>query len=801
MISNYSSAIRRFALSVAYLALIGAADVAIAQQSSAPPSQAATSASDSQSEQLQEIVVHAEQRTEKLVAVPISVQAISGQQLSENAIADTRDLATIAPTINFSTGYSALGSAFSLRGVSSLALQSGIQPSTAMVLDGVAVSRQAEFISNLSDIDHIEILNGPQGTLFGKNSTAGVINIVTKAPTSALEGYVEASATNDAEYGTKFMFNVPVTDKVRVRMTGFYDDQHPLIKNLTGPDVLGAESYGANLKAHFILTDAVDFLLSGTYSHTKSSAGQFVPVGASEFGLAYEKSFIGAGTICRCVPTINTNEAAIDLYKTASGSGTLNWSLSDELNLISITSYRWFSENEGIDETLAPYSIIVGQRTPTPGEAGILFQGVDPGFANRNPDVFHYVSQEVRINYIGGPLNVVGGGYYEDYHETYALDLSNILDGSLLGLTPGVPFFVNQGYPHSRMTDRTASLFGDATFAITKMFKAFGGVRFTNERVAEDYHKASYFGPASQFNQLTGVFAAPPVGTVNANSAHTINNVSGRAGLQFEPNDGMNFYVSYAHGYKAPAVQLGQYLTAGTDPIIKPETADAIEVGAKVRLLENRMAMNIALFNERIHAIQELVVEPVGPTFQNELLNAGTLRTRGVEADATFVVTPEFRLRAAVAYDDTAYSGANIGCTTYQTVSRTCPNNPTAGVQSINGQQAVESPKVKYSLNSRYTNTLPGSDLNYFVNVDWTWQSGVYYELGDDPISRQSPYGLLNASVGLQGRKWEIQLYGKNLTNKLFYSYMNDIGILGEPVGYLSRDFQRYGGVKLTYRY
>jgi iron complex outermembrane receptor protein len=158
-------------------------------------------------------------------------------------------------------------------------------------------------------------------------------------------------------------------------------------------------------------------------------------------------------------------------------------------------------------------------------------------------------------------------------------------------------------------------------------------------------------------------------------------------------------------------------------------------------------------------------------------------------------------LRGAVAFDDTKYSGGNIACTTYETTTLTCPNNPVAGYESINGQQAIESPRLKYSLNVDYASKIPGSDVGYSANVDWTWQSRVYYELGDDPLSSQGAYGLLNASVGLQGKQWELQLFAKNLTNKLYFSYMNNIAILGMPIGYFSRDFQRYGGLRVTYHF
>ena len=215
--------------------------------------------------------------------------------------------------INFSTGNSANATAFSLRGVSSLAVQNGIQPSTAMVVDGVALARQSEFIANLGDIDHIEILNGPQGTLFGKNSTAGVINIVTNSPTRNYEALAEGLATTDSEFGGRVMANMPITDAIRIRLNGFYRDQEPIIKNIgPAPDVLGAKSYGGNFKLAADLASNVDVLLSASYSHINSSAGQFFPEAPSVFG-AFQQQVIAPATICRCKPTINTDEPAIDL--------------------------------------------------------------------------------------------------------------------------------------------------------------------------------------------------------------------------------------------------------------------------------------------------------------------------------------------------------------------------------------------------------------------------------------------------------------------------------------------------------
>jgi iron complex outermembrane receptor protein len=759
-----------------------------------------TVADSSQGGELAEMVVTAQRRTESLTNVPISIQAISSEQLASKAISDTRDLATIAPTINFSTGISVNATAFSLRGVSSLALQNGIQPSTAMIVDGVALARQAEFISSLSDIDHIEVLNGPQGTLFGKNSTAGVISIITKSPTNKFEGLVETTATNDSEYGIRGMTNLPISDSVRVRFNAFYRDQEPLVKNVgPAPDILGAKSYGGSFKVDIDLARNIDLLLSTAYSHANSSAGQFVPVAPSVFG-AFQQAVIGPATICRCRPTINTDEPAIDVSETKNVSGTFNWHITDNLALVSITNYSQFSEDSSVDEDLTPVGVIVGKGESRPG-TGYPFEAVYVGLKNRFPDRFHYLSQEVRINYEADPLNMVMGGYFQDYHDRYSLDIPTILDGSLLGLTPGTRFF-NSQYPQARVEDRTASVFGDATYAFAKVFKIFGGIRVTKERVAVDYHRDDYFGPASLLNLNTGVFGAPPINTVNTTAVQNVTNVSGRAGVQYEPTKGLNVYFSYAHGYKAPAVDVSQTLGAGKDPIIRPEIADSFEIGSKLRMYDNRIALNVALFNEKINDIQLGIIQP-GIVFNPVLINAGTLRTRGVEADAQWAVTSKLELTGALAYDDATYAGFNYVCNSTQLATNTCPNNPTAGFQSINGQQAIESPKIKYSMGANFADNLPGSRISYFAQVDWTWNSAIYYELGQDPLSREPGHGMLNAGVGFRGSdgKWAVQFFGKNLTNQFFYADLNNVAVIGRPIGYLTRDFQRYGGVRLTYNY
>jgi iron complex outermembrane receptor protein len=783
------------ALGASHLALLGATVHAETpgpkSQDPSPPAAAAHE----QDSGLYEIVVTAQRRAESLKDVPISVQALTGAQLSRQAMINTQDLASISPTVNFSSQNSANAASFSLRGVSSVAVQTGIQPSTAMVLDGVPVARQAEFLSELVDIERIEVLNGPQGTLFGKNSTAGVINIVTKRPTNAFEAMVEGLATTDEEYGVRAMVNAPLSEGARLRVGGFYRDQTPFVKNLSGPGGAGAKSWGINGKLDVDLSSDADFLLAGGYAHTNSSYGVIAPIGPSIFG-AQQQALVGA-PIVRGGTTVNNDTPNVDITRVSYVTGTLNWKLNDELSLVSISNYTNFSENSLEDSDATPAGANFGRGDSIPNTTYPFF-AVAVSIRDRFPLRYAYFSQELRMNYKSGPINAVFGLYYQNYHDSYRLELPFVLDGFLVGGTPG-QHYITDSPTSDRLKDRTASVFGDVTYALTDQIKVFGGLRFTDEKISVDYHRNDFFGPYSIFNPVTATFSAPPILTVNTKADNTTYNLSGRTGVQYEPTNNLNFYFSYARGYKGPAADVGTTLAPNTNPIIRPEIADAFEIGAKLRLFDQRVALNAAVFHEVINGIQETTVPPNGSTFTESLVNAGSLTTRGVEGDAQWAITPALRLGGGLAYVDATYSGFSFNC--YPT--QVCPNfGGRQGFQNLTGQQAVDSPKWKYSLTTDYENQFPGKELSYFGHVNWTWTSSVQHQLSEDPLTREPSHGLLGASVGIKwpDDRWEVQFFGKNLTNQHYYTYLYDIGTIGQ-IGFFPRDFERYGGVKVTYRY
>lgn len=770
---------------------------AIANAQSAPD-QASEASSGAQ---IEDIVVTAQRRAQSSRDVPISLQVVGAEQLAKNVVVDTRDLVAVTPTINFQNGASVVNSSFSLRGVSSAATAAGFQPSTGLVLDGVSIYSQGEFISRLGDVDRVEVLNGPQGTLFGKNSTAGVINVVTKQPTDTFAGEVEAYVTNDDEVYTRGMINVPL-GVARLRVNGFYQNQQPLFKNLTGLRApVGQKSYGVNAKLAFDIGPDATFTLDGTYAHTDSSANQDAPIGPPFIG-ALQQALTGVG-YGRGITTVNQNTEAQDVFTAKRLSGTLSWKASDALSLTSITNYSRFRNDYDLDIDLTPAGGNVGRGEIIPNSSyPIQYFSVFDTLGHL-PTLTRYWSQEIRANYEAGPISVVAGLYYQDARINTAVNQPIGLDGAFVGQTPG-DLYLTDTRSRAKIRNKSASIFGDLTYKITDQFKFFGGLRYTHETYDFDYSRVEYFTPRANYNPITGEFSVAPVASYAVIADRSINNLSGRVGAQFEPNRNVNIYASAGKGYKGPSGNTAASLPVGRDPIVEPEKATAFEVGAKLRMLDNRLALNGALFYEKINNIQATLFDPANTSsFSFVLQNAGALKTRGFEGDASFAATPELRLTGALAYVKATYKGFAVDCNPTQVATNTCPNDPRVGSQDGTGLPAIGSPRWKYSIGADYEHVFESNGMAIFGNVTWTWTDAIQYTLNNDPDTVEPSHGMLNASIGVKGAddKWELQLFGKNLTNEFYYSWLVTAQPLGAPLGFFSRDIKRYGGIRAKVRF
>jgi iron complex outermembrane receptor protein len=748
-------------------------------------------------EGIQEIVVTAQRRDEKLKDVPISVQSVGADVLHQNAALDTKALTQLFPTLNYSESSSAGSSGFALRGVQDYAAAGSIQPSTALVIDGVPIMRQAEFIREMADIDRIEVLNGPQGTLFGKNSTAGVINILTKRPTDTLEGNIDVGATTDKEYSTRAMINIPFNDTVQLRTNGFFRNQNPLIPNIY-PDrksVGSAESFGGQSRLNISFGDDRSLLLSGSYSRLDSTWDELLPIVAGMYPNYAQTIGLPLG---RVTPRVNSDSPGNDILRTYNGTAELNWRLTDTWNLVSVSAYRHVYEdfNGNFDGLPVGWNQGVG-FSPNPYNYPVGFSNVR---LPARPDVEAYWSEELRLNYASGPINAIMGGFYQSARNDFVQNANFYLNGSLVG-EPADTTWLPYAYTHTLVHDKTGSIFGDITYALTGQVKVFGGLRLTRETLDTDYDRTNYFIEFGDgLNPITGAITAPPSGGLVFSEGKSYNNVSGRAGIQWEPNDRTNYYTSYSHGYKGPGTQQSSTLDSEAHAFVNPEIADSFEIGSKVRLFDSRLAIDLAVFYESIKHIQETAIPP-GGGINIELVNAGTLLTRGVESTIQLAATQHLKFNGGVVYDKADYHNFRYSCNSAQTPGvGSCAAD---GTQDISGQPAIGSPRWKGTMDISYSGPLPSQLANYVARIGYVWVSSIQYGLGDDPLTREPSHGLLDASIGFTSndRHWDLQLYGRNLTDKLFYSGLISAPFLAAEFGYLTRDFHRYGGLSIKYSF
>jgi len=755
---------------------------------------------DDLSEVIPDIIVTAQRREEAISTEPISVQAISGAQLSKFGASDTLALTQLSPSLSFTQSASSNNSGFTMRGVSSAALTGSVQPSVAMIVDGVPVYRTGEFISDLNDIERIEVLRGPQGTLFGKNSTAGLINVIQQAPVREFKASLEAGATTDTEYLVRGMLNVPVSDVLGLRISAVHRDQAPLVRNL-GPagDVAGDKVDAVSAKLLF--KPGLDFklLLSGSYSDRRSSYNQFITSLPSPSLASLQEQITG-------LPygpenhTVSTDMPAKDLSKTSGLNAEASWYVDDSVTLTSLTGYHHVATDDELDSDNTPLGYTKG-RGPTsdPRTALLPLLSVDPGLP-REPEKINYWSQELRFNYDSDRTSVVAGLYYQDAVVRGSSRTPLVLNFSV------PPFYSDD--PHAyHYTDRTSAVFGDITRKFIDTVSAFAGLRYTHESLDLDYHHDSYFTTVGAgYDPLTDQVTAPPVLSVDFSQRHAENRLSGRGGFKWEPGTGQNYYVSYNLGYKGPALDTSSAAVAG-QAVLKPEIAKGYEIGTKQRMLDGRLAASLSLYYLRIDGIQ--VASVIEGTTSTRLINAGALNSKGAEGELQFAVTKALRLDGGFAYTAAHYAGdIRYSCNYPQTSGAlggcitTDPKYP-GGYQQLDGKDAVNSPKWRFNVDGRYElrDLIPGT---LSLDVAYIWTSQLQPALNQDPGLVIPRHGMLNASVTAtsENGRWQATLYGRNLTNEFYYSFNTEVaGFIGRQLSTVSRDFQRYGGITVTYRF
>jgi iron complex outermembrane receptor protein len=761
--------------------LVGAAAFALADVASAQGA-ATPAASSSDQVTVGEVIVSARHRPETLQTVPIAIAVVSGAQTASKNLNDIGDISQQVPSVDFRTGASNKDRTVFIRGTGTISTSPGVEPSVSTVVDGVVMARPGQATVDLLDLDHIEVLLGPQGTLFGKNASAGVVNIVTKNPPSTLGGYVDTSYFEGDEYRISAAVGGPIGDRVKALLSGFTSYYAGNVQNLYyNEKVNGYRHDGLRAKVIANPISNLTLTLSGDYTHSVDT----VPTGvvASSGQVAYCPSYLAHPPAANtCTPHVFTNNTAMAALLRGQGitPGLDNRTISDDTNskvaddnggvslqadyelgggyqLTSITAWRSWRNSQYQD-----YDQLSG------GAAQNL-----PGLIDTGHVGFTQTSQELRIASPKGHfIDYVAGLYYLGAvdQEVYERD---VFQGTA-AVRPGL------GVNHYGSSDNNYAVFGEANVNFTKQFRLIAGYR-------EVWDALSYYT-----NRVTNVPGTPPASTTTgvaapfaARGSETKAGWAGRVGLQYDISPDITTYATVSRGYKGPAYNVFFNMAKTNTPPLNPETSNSYELGFKSQLFEHRVQVNASAFWTDFSNYQANSTQIINNALVTNLVNAGSVTTRGFELGIAA------KPIAGLTYSfDGVYDDAHV-------VNFPCPTG-SAITCFINGGALPFAPRWKLHLEQDYRRPITDA-IDVDIDTDYNWQSSTQYQLSQTPDTIQPAYGIWNASIGLIGtqyRGWSARVLVKNILNQHYSSYLSH-GDLAGVMRWVPRDDDRYFGVNL----
>ncbi|WP_417450167.1 TonB-dependent receptor [Kordiimonas sp.] len=780
--------------------------------------------------QFEEIIVTAQKREETLQEVPIAVSVLSGNALRDNFVDSIDTLTTLAPSLTFSTSNSDKNASVRIRGVGSFTFANTVEPSVSFVVDGVSLARQGQGFQDLIDIERVEVLRGPQSTLFGKNASAGVINVVTKKPSKDFEydGEVQYAELDDVQ--VKASVSGPLSEKVGGRLSGFYKTRDGHIENLsTGRSGNGYENWGIRGKLLVEPSGALELQLIGEYRENKAECCQWTARGFGEDrdDVSYALNNSGQAflaSIGDVVPSPTNKEAFTngDLFNNSRQWGVsleANWDVG-EYTLTSISAVKsWdFDNSTDIDGTSNALPI---SATPVrdigigiPVSLGVPHENTLPVLdINGHQSKVTQYSQELRLQSpIGEKFDYVAGlyGFYFDLDDAFDRRYAYVYPYQVApGVFYGTPVFLS-GTKYSTVNTRNVAAFGQANYHINDKLDLIIGGRVLYERLEYDVF-------VDQQDVLvegdTNIYASAPALDIRNNPVSTSDTAATiKAGFAYEIDDTLNSYFTYTTGYKGKASE--SYSVIETDPQtnqpvtntyineVEPETSDAYELGLKYLSDDKRFQMNLALFLTKYKGLQFQIFDPSTNTAR--LANAGRAETKGVEAD--FIFRPQVEgltLSGSFAYVKAKVSEL-LGQTCYpgQKATEGCDINGGGdfGTQDLFDVDLPNSPDLKFNVSARYEREISASGAMGFAQVTYNWQDETQFQLGGTDDTIEDSYGIMNASVGVASAdgRYTLTLFAKNLIDKqystaLFYDFL----VPGLVDQYVPREAERYFGASL----
>jgi iron complex outermembrane receptor protein len=691
-----------------------------------PPADEAQAEASPQTTVEEEITVTAQKREEKLQDVPISITAYTEKALDEMVVTELHDITQRTPNFQY-TPCADLKLCFpNIRGIQSAGGSGAAAPTVGFYVDQVFLGNNTEAQFDLFDIERLEVLRGPQGTLFGVNTIGGVVNIVTAKPAYELGGHIDLLAGNYDYTRARVSLTGPVLGKKgAAKISGLYNlrDQGYVDNVFDGTTGNDNETTAVRGELQLLPSDSAVINITADYRNVNQHSKYFDILGESPLLDAISGFDFDTDPYDR---TVNANTRGIEELD-GWGSAVTAEIAFDSFLLTSVSGYREHDYFNRGDTDMSPVNWV----------------------GDGDPENQHQFSQELRFtSTTAGLADWIGGLYYfhQNFDNSSYVEFYDDFNGIVLGLPPGLVLFDEA---RGKVATDSYAAFAHSTFHLTDQLELSVGARYTDDEKEIDYQQTSE----------TGFF--PLIGPVHA--ADEWDAFTPSFNLSYSANPNLMAYVSANRGFKSGGYNQG----LGEGPLtaavaFDPEFLWSYEVGLKSMSFNRRLALDLAIFDMDWSDIQIVTDNPATPLFDPITLNAAKAHSRGAELEARLRATPELEITGSVGLLEAEYDA----------------DAPAAGVSE--GNSLPRSPESSYGIAFQYSPQLDqGSPLS--LRAEYSWIGDEYLTADNQADGLQDGYGLITGRVAWEfSDRWLVAVWGKNLGDETYLTRLFDLS--GNPL-------------------
>ena len=684
-----------------------------------------------------DIVVTAQRRQERVQDIPVAISAFGGDQIARSGIASLENIAPRVPSFYFGS-FGAARPQLYIRGIGTRSFDPGSESSVGVFADDVYLGRSSGSFGAMKDIERVEVLRGPQGTLYGRNTIGGAINVISKAPGDEFTGNTEGGASNLGGYNLFAAVGGPISeDKLMFRVAAWHDNRDGYVLNTTtGNRFQGIDNTGGRIRLTIAPAEPLKIDLTAEFMHDGNKSG-FGGLNQGTFGAPASVFFRGSGT-ANANSDLRSGALSFDPFldrDVQSYIGRIEYDAGGA-TITSISALRYLDIRDGRDLEGSSLDIL----------------------DQSSEEHSKQFTQELRIASdpggslsFGGLVDWIIGGFY--YH-----DVSNRTDSFHVGINSAVRAAAGTPATDVALSDykiESYAVFGQATFHLTNALDLTVGGRFSH-----DSKRATQAGTTTDALPIIGA------GFTTENSA-TYESFDPRVVLSYKISPDANVYASFSTGFKSGGFQYVPFSKGQADVLFAPEDIKAYEIGFKTEWLDRKLRVNGAAYYYDYKNLQiSRIILPASGAPVSLISNAASSTIKGFDLEITARPSRSFEVNIAYGYLDAKYDSYVFNATT-----------------DFSGSRMVRAPEHSLNLGAEWRIPVLG-DGELALRADYALTSDFFHEPGEGnvtfgtgiPLTAEAGYGLLDLRATLSKANWRVTAYATNLADTKYRRTINALG-------------------------